>query len=136
MFLQRRICTSTGSYSDNINRLKNQIELSDAIVIGAGAGLSTSAGFTYSGERFDNYFADFKEKYGISDMYSGGFYHFETQEEYWAWWSRHIFVNRYMDTPNPVYEKLFNLLKDKDYFIITTNADHCFQIISVQRALP
>ncbi len=127
MFLQRRICTSTGSYSDNINRLKNQIELSDAIVIGAGAGLSTSAGFTYSGERFDNYFADFKEKYGISDMYSGGFYHFETQEEYWAWWSRHIFVNRYMDTPNPVYEKLFNLLKDKDYFIITTNADHCFQ---------
>ena len=127
MFLQRRICTSTGSYSDNIDKLKYIIKNSDAVIIGAGAGLSTSAGFSYSGERFDRYFSDFKEKYGITDMYSGGFYPFETLEEFWAYWSRHIYVNRYMNAPKPVYEELFELVKDKDYFVITTNVDHCFQ---------
>ena len=118
---------STGSYSDNIQRLKKAIAEADAIVIGAGAGLSTSAGFTYSGERFEKYFSDFGEKYGFNDMYSGGFYQYETPEETWAYWSHNIYLNRYMDAPKPVYENLLELVKDKDYFVITTNVDHCFQ---------
>ena len=118
---------STGSYSDNIQRLKKAIDEADAIVIGAGAGLSTSAGFTYSGERFEKYFSDFGEKYGFNDMYSGGFYQYETPEEMWAYWSRYIYINRYMDAPKPMYENLLELVKDKDYFVITTNVDHCFQ---------
>ena len=97
------------------------------MVIGAGAGLSTAAGFTYTGERFEKYFSDFAAKYGIKDMYSGGFYPFPTQEEFWAYWSRYIYINRYMDAPKPVYETLLKLVADKDYFVITTNVDHCFQ---------
>ena len=118
---------STGNYSDDIQRLKHAIDEADAVVIGAGAGLSTSAGFTYSGERFEKYFSEFREKYGFADMYAGGFYPYETPEEKWAFWSRYIFINRYMDAPKPVYEKLLALVKDKDYFVITTNVDHCFQ---------
>lgn len=98
------------------------------MVIGAGAGLSASAGLTYSGERFEKHFGDFKEKYGIQDMYSGGFYPFETLEEYWAWWSRHILVNRYERAPKPVYDDLLKLVEDKDYFVLTTNVDHQFQL--------
>ncbi len=127
MYTKMSIIKSTETYSDNIKRLKKVINSADAVVIGAGAGLSDSAGLSYSGERFERYFFDFAEKYGISDMYSGGFYPFETKEEYWAWWSRHIYVNRYMDAPKPVYDELFELVKDKDYFVITTNVDHCFQ---------
>ena len=97
------------------------------MVIGAGAGLSTSAGFIYTGERFEKYFSDFVQKYGIKDMYSGGFYPFPTMEEFWAYWSRYIFINRYQDAPKPVYETLLKLVADKDYFVITTNVDHCFQ---------
>ena len=97
------------------------------MVIGAGSGLSTAAGFTYNGERFEKYFSDFATKYGIKDMYSGGFYPFPTQEEFWAYWSRYIFINRYQDAPKPVYEDLLKLIQDKDYFVITTNVDHCFQ---------
>ena len=118
---------STESYSDSIQKLKRAIDEAEAIVIGAGAGLSTSAGFTYSGERFEKYFSDFGEKYGFEDMYSGGFYPYETPEEMWAYWSRYIFINRYLDAPKPVYENLLKLVKDKDYFVITTNVDHCFQ---------
>lgn len=110
-----------------IESLKNKLETSDTIVIGAGAGLSTSAGFTYSGERFQQYFSDFEEKYGFHDMYAGGFYPYDTLEEYWAYWSRYITVNRYMDAPKPIYQKLLSLIQDKDYFVITTNVDHCFQ---------
>ena len=99
----------------------------DAIIIGAGAGLSTSAGFTYSGERFERHFADFIGKYGFTDMYSAGFYPFPTEEEHWAYWSRHIYYNRYVPAPRPVYDNLLKLLKDKDYFVITTNVDHQFQ---------
>ena len=99
----------------------------EAVVIGAGSGLSTAAGYTYTGERFQKYFADFAEKYGIRDMYSGGFYPFPTQKEFWGYWSRYIFINRYMDAPKPVYEKLLRLVADKNYFVITTNVDHCFQ---------
>ena len=127
MSLQRKILTSTKDYSFEINRLKNEIKTADAIVIGAGAGLSTAAGFTYSGERFEKYFSDFIEKYNVRDMYSGGFYPFESLEEHWAYWSRYIYINRYMDVDNGVYKRLFELVKDKDYFVLTTNVDHQFQ---------
>ena len=103
------------------------IKNADAVVIGAGAGLSASAGFTYSGERFETYFSDFAAKYHFKDMYSGGFYPYETAEEHWAYWSRYIYINRYMDPPKPVYDRLFELVRDKDYFVLTTNVDHCFQ---------
>lgn len=115
------------SYEDKLSDIKELTANADAIVIGAGAGLSTSAGFTYSGDRFDKYFSDFKERYKFTDMYSGGFYPYETLEEHWAFWSRYIYINRYMDAPKPVYDNLYELVKDKDYFVITTNVDHCFQ---------
>ena len=117
----------TKDYSAEIEHLKNEIQTADAIVIGAGAGLSTAAGFTYSGERLQKYFADFVEKYGFQDMYSGGFYPFPTPEEHWAYWSRYIYINRYMDVDNGTYKRLFELVKDKDYFVITTNVDHQFR---------
>ena len=143
------------NYSDKIKRLKELLNTSEAVVIGAGAGLSTSAGFTYSGERFRKYFSDFARKYGISDMYSGGFYPYKSPEEFWAYWSRYIFINRYIDergvlsarqprqslppraveqeqnqlsfAPKPVYSALYDMIKNQDYFVITTNVDHCFQ---------
>lgn len=118
---------STKSCSEQIERLKAALQDCDAVVIGAGAGLSTAAGFTYTGERFEQHFSDFAQKYGIQDMYSGGFYPFPTQEEFWAYWSRYIFINRYQDAPKPVYEDLLKLIQDKDYFVITTNVDHRFQ---------
>ena len=127
MFLRMPTDKSTKNFSDKINRVKELLKNADAVVVGAGAGLSTSAGFEYSGERFEKYFSDFAEKYGITDMYSGGFYPYQTLEEYWAWWSRQIYCNRYIDAPKPLYQKLLSLVKDKDYFVITTNVDHCFQ---------
>lgn len=117
----------TRNYSDEIDRLKKEIASADCIIIGAGAGLSTAAGFTYSGERFEKFFSDFETKYGFHDMYSGGFFPFETPEEMWAYWSRFIYCNRYMDVDNGTYKTLFELMKDKDYFVITTNVDHQFQ---------
>ncbi len=113
--------------SDEISKLRMALEKADAVVIGAGAGLSTSAGFAYSGERFDRYFADFAETYGFHDMYSGGFYPYQTAEERWAFWSRYIWINRYQNPPKPVYERLYELVKEKNYFVLTTNVDHCFQ---------
>lgn len=110
-----------------VSTLRDVLGKADAVVIGAGAGLSASAGFTYSGERFEKYFSDFQERYGFTDMYSGSFYPFSTPEELWAFWSRNIRINRYMDAPKPVYRDLLKLVKDKDYFVITTNVDHCFQ---------
>ncbi len=127
MFLSRRITTSTKPCSAEINRLKEELEKADAIVIGAGAGLSTAAGFSYGGERFEKNFSDFREKYGFKDMYSGGFYPYETPEELWAFWSRNIYLNRYSDVDNGTYKRLFQLVKDKDYFVLTTNVDHQFQ---------
>ena len=127
MFGRTRITKFTPDCSVQIQRLKTALDEADAVVIGAGAGLSTSAGFTYDGERFHKYFADFETKYGFHDMYSGGFYPYATPEEHWAYWSRYILINRYMDAPKPVYEELFRLVRDKDYFVITTNVDHCFQ---------
>ena len=113
--------------SVQIKNLQTALSEADTVVIGAGAGLSTSAGFVYTGQRFEKYFSDFAAKYGIQDMYSGGFYPFATPEEHWAYWSRYIYINRYMDAPRPVYESLLKLVHDKDYFVITTNVDHCFQ---------
>lgn len=128
MFSKRATTASTGSCSQKIEKLRGEIESADAIVIGAGAGLSTSAGFAYSGERFEQNFADFHKKYGITDMYSGGFYPFPTQEEFWAWWSRHILINRYDVPVGKPYAKLLELVKDREYFVLTTNVDHQFQL--------
>ncbi len=119
---------SIETYSAQVERLKLALDEADAVVIGAGAGLSTSAGLTYSGDRFEKHFGDFIERYGIRDMYSGGFYPFQTLEEYWAWWSRHIMVNRYKKAPKPVYDQLLKLMEGKDYFVLTTNVDHQFQL--------
>ena len=112
---------STADYSEGIRRLQEAVKEADAVVVGAGAGLSVSAGFTYSGERFEKYFEDFIHEYHIRDMYSGGFYPYSTLEEYWAWWSRHIYYNRYVDAPRPVYPALLEAVKDQDYFVLTTN---------------
>lgn len=114
-------------FSEKIQQLKAEINTADAIIIGAGAGLSTSAGFNYGGERFYKYFSDFHKKYGINDMYSGGFYPYKTSEEYWAWWSRHILVNRYDCPVGKVYSDLLRAVQGKNYFVITTNVDHQFQ---------
>ena len=118
---------STGGSWEKIDQLRQALTDADAVVIGAGAGLSTSAGFTYSGDRFEKYFSDFYARYGFSDMYSGGFYPYKTSEEFWAYWSRYIYINRYMDAPKPVYQNLLDLVTGKDYFVLTTNVDHCFQ---------
>ena len=121
---------STGkdlSRKEKIQYLKEELFSADAILIGAGLGLSASAGFTYSGERFTKYFFDFEQKYGITNMYAGGFYNFKDKETFWAWWARHIYYNRYIDPQKPVYNNLFELIKDKNYFILTTNVDHLFQ---------
>jgi NAD-dependent SIR2 family protein deacetylase len=112
---------------NGIDKLRSALAEAETVIIGAGAGLSTSAGFIYTGERFDNYFQDFAAKYHFRDMYAGGFYPYDTDEEHWAYWSRYIWINRYMNAPKPVYEKLFELVKDNDYFVLTTNVDHCFQ---------
>lgn len=126
MFSRIRIGNSTKPFS-SLERLRQAVDSADAILVGAGAGLSTSAGFTYDGERFRQYFSDFAEKYGFRDMYTGGFYPYQTPEEYWAYWSRYIYINRYLDAPRPVYKDLLRLLDGKDYFVLTTNVDHCFQ---------
>ena len=127
MFSRKSINPSIPACSAHTDRLKQALHDADTVIIGAGAGLSTSAGFTYSGARFTQYFSDFAAKYGFSDMYTGGFFPYPTKEEFWAYWSRYIFVNRYMDAPKPVYDDLLKLVQDKDYFVITTNVDHCFQ---------
>lgn len=127
MFSRTSITPSTGSFSDKMERLERELAAADAVVIGAGAGLSASAGLTYDGERFERYFSDFEETCGFHDMYTGGFYPFKTREEYWAYWSRFILINRYMDAPRPVYADLLRLVQNKDYFVLTTNVDHSFQ---------
>ena len=115
------------NFGQKISVLQEQLTNADAVVIGAGSGLSTAAGYTYSGERFEKYFADFERKYGFRDMYSGGFYPYQTMEEFWGYWCRNIWINRYAPIPSDLYGRLFALVKDKDYFVLTTNVDHCFQ---------
>ena len=127
MYFSRLTSQSTKSFSKQIERLREALDDAGAVVVGAGAGLSIAAGYTYSGERFDALFGDFAARYGFADMYSGGFHPYDTLEEYWAFWSRHITCNRYEPAPHPVYEQLLDLVRDRDYFAITTNVDHCFQ---------
>lgn len=127
MFIKKVTAKFMGNYSEKLEILKRELDRADCILIGAGAGLSTAAGFTYSGERFERNFADFIEKYDFKDMYSGSFYQFETPEEYWAYWSRYIYINRYSDCDNGTYKKLLELVSGKDYFVLTTNVDHQFQ---------
>ena len=128
MFSESRIPSSAVGGKDQIEALGQALEAADAVVIGAGAGLSASAGLTYDGERFERYFSDFQAKYGIRDMYSGGFYPFDSLEEYWAWWSRQILHNRYERAPRAVYDDLLALVGERDYFVLTTNVDHQFQL--------
>ncbi|MBP1586734.1 MAG: hypothetical protein ILP17_13725 [Lachnospiraceae bacterium] len=132
-YFRRNMSFGEGTKEERIAKLKEEIKIADAVVIGAGSGLSTSAGFTYSGERFNRYFYDFTERFGIRDIYSGGFYPFPDEETRWAWWARHIYFNRYIDAPKPVYKELLELVKDKDYFVITTNVDHQFQKASFDK---
>lgn len=127
MFFRNLTRSSEKNKEEQIDRLKEELKTADAIVIGAGAGLSTAAGFRYDGERFECSFSDFRERYGIEDMYSGGFYPYDTLEEYWAWWSRQIWVNRYDCPVGNVYKDLLSIVKDTDYFVLTTNVDHQFQ---------
>ena len=124
MYFSRLTNQSTVSFSKQIAKLQAALAASDAVIIGAGAGLSTAAGYTYSGERFEKLFGDFAARYGFADMYSGGFYPYDSLEEYWAFWSRYIECNRYDPIPKPVYEQLLDLLRDRDYFVLTTNVDH------------
>lgn len=128
MYLKKPTTAFTESYSAQIKQLKKELETADAIAIGAGAGMSTSAGMSYNGERFEKNFSDFRQKYGITDMYAGGFYPFDTLEEYWAWWARHVYLNRYAAAPGKPYLDLLALIGDKDYFVLTTNVDHQFQL--------
>ena len=120
-------------YEEQVRNLKEKIQNAEAIVLGAGSGLSTAAGFTYSGERFQKYFFDFTQKYPIQDMYSGGFFPFESPEEFWAWWSRNIYFNRYIDIHSDVYGNLKKIVEGKDYFVLTTNVDHQFQKAGFER---
>ena len=129
-----RISTGIGTQEEQIRRLKEALYSCDTILIGAGAGLSTSAGLTYSGERFERYFSDFAEKFGIRDMYTGGFYPFPDEETRWAWWARHIYFNRYIKAPKPVYPDLLGLVQGKDYFVLTTNVDHQFQLAGFDKS--
>ena len=122
------------TYSEQIEQVRQALHEADAVVIGAGSGLSTSAGLTYSGPRFQEHFGDFIQKYKIQDMYSGGFYPFDSLEEHWAWWSRQIMINRYEKAPKPVYDELLKLVHDKDYFVLTTNVDHQFQLAGFDKA--
>lgn len=134
MFSKIWTSKSTGGYSQEMERLKAELQGADAILIGAGSGLSTSAGLAYGGERFLKYFSDFHEKYGITDIYSGGFYPFSSLEEYWAWWSQHIYYNRYDVTPGKPYADLLALVSDRNYFVLTTNVDHQFQLAGFDQA--
>ena len=127
MFFRNIAKASDSDDRTKISKLKEEFKTADAIIIGAGAGLSTAAGFRYDGERFERSFSDFHKAYGIEDMYSGGFYPYNTLEEYWAWWSRQIWVNRYDCPVGKVYTDLLSIVKEKDYFVLTTNVDHQFQ---------
>ena len=133
MFFSRLTRRSTATSSAQIDKLRAALDAADAVVVGAGAGLSTAAGYTYSGERFERLFGDFKRRYGFDDMYSGGFYPYDSLEAYWAFWSRYIQCNRYEPAPLPVYDQLLDLAHDRDYFVITTNVDHCFQRVGFDK---
>ena len=123
----REMTEGRGSREERLARLRRELNTADAVVVGAGAGLSTAAGMTYGGERFAYWFRDFAERFGVRDMYSGGFYPYPDEETRWAWWARNIWCNRYVDPPKPTYRNLRALLQGRDCFVITTNVDHQFQ---------
>lgn len=127
MCSNRKMKTSTENCLQQIEKAAEWIKEADCIIIGAGAGLSASAGFEYSGKRFEKYIKDLENAYGYQDMYSGGFYPYPSWEAYWAFFSRMIYLNRYMNPPISVYETLLDLVRNKDYFALTTNVDHMFQ---------
>lgn len=127
MYSKEKTMSNMKNYYDQITDLAYRIQSADAILIGAGSGLSTADGFTYDGDRFQEHFSDFIEKYGFTDMYYAGFYSYPTPEEFWAFWSRCIFINRIDQEPGILYQTLYSLIRGKDYFILTTNVDHCFQ---------
>ncbi len=113
-------------YERRIQKAKKAIQNADRILIGGGAGLSDAAGLKYSGKRFTDHFEPFIQKYGFLDLYTSSFYPFETQEERWAYWAKHISLNRY-DTPaTELYKTLFRLVRDKEHFVLTTNVEHQF----------
>lgn len=124
---------STGSFSQSAERIAEAIGGADAVLVGAGAGLSTAAGFSYGGKRFEEHFADFHERFGIEDMYTGGFYPFPDKETLWAWWSRSIWLNRYACPVGEAYKDLAALLQGRDYFVLTTNVDHQFQRAGIEK---
>ena len=128
MFIKNQTTKYTKNYWEQIKEVTQLINNADSIIIGAGSGLSTAAGFTYSGKKFQDYFSDFIDVYGFHDMYSAGFYPYASLEEYWAYWSRHIYYNRYDQPAGEPYLELLELVKDKEYFVITTNVDHRFQV--------
>ena len=117
----------------DLRKLISYISASKAIILGVGAGLSTSAGLNLSGERFKKYFFDFHKKYGIKDMYSGSFYPYSKKSEYWAFMSRNIYLNRFAPIPKTTYNILFEIFKDTNYFILTTNVDHIFQRVGFDK---
>lgn len=133
MFFSTRISTSTPTLSETLPKLKDALAKADAVVVGAGAGLSTAAGMTYAGERFRRYFADFEDRFGFHDMYSGGFYPFPNEQMQWAYWSRFIWINRYAPGATPLYRQLMQALEGKDYFVLTTNVDHQFQLAGIDK---
>lgn len=115
--------------------MRRKLDECDAVLVGAGAGLSAAAGFSYSGKRFDENFADFRDRFGITDMYSGGFHPFPDLETYWAWWSRAILLNRYEAGVGKPYLDLLCILEGRDYFVLTTNVDHQFQLAGFDKVL-
>lgn len=117
-------------YKEQLEQAADLIGKAKTILIGAGAGASAAAGLTYSGERFTDNFSEFIEKYGamyMTDMYAAGFYPFPTQEAKWGYWSKHSMVNRFLPPAMPLYRRLYEIVKEKDYFVLTTNVDHQFQ---------
>ncbi len=126
MYLVMVLVIFMKSLSERIEEIRERICDADYIIIGAGAGLSTAAGIDYGGERFKKYFSDYIEKYDMTDMYTAGFYPFKTEEEKWGYWSKHIYTNCIDMGSTRLYEKLYELVKDKKYFVITTNVDYQF----------
>jgi NAD-dependent SIR2 family protein deacetylase len=124
--MERRITKYMKSKLEEIKQIKKLIKDADYILIGAGAGLSTAAGIEYTGKRFEDNFTEFIEKYHFTDMYSSGFYDFKTEEEKWAYWAKHMYMNCIGMSATKLYEDIFKLVKDKNYFVITTNVDEQF----------
>ena len=126
MFMERRTIKYMNKTLEKIEKINKLIKAADYILIGAGAGLSTAAGIEYFGKRFEDNFAEFIKKYHFTDMYSSGFYNFKTEEEKWAYWAKHMYMNCIGMSATKLYKDLFEVVKGKNYFVITTNVDEQF----------